>query len=159
MSLCYVVMKSLHLFSLVFAFVFTASWLSAHCQIPCGIFGDALKFSQLEQDIETIKKSGKLIRELSSKDTLSSEDRQQLIRWTTNKEAHAQKIIDDSANYFLAQRVKLDADHYAEKIELLHHIIIYSMKSKQSVEAEPAEMIGKKLAAFKELYLDHSHTH
>lgn len=152
-------MKSLHILTIALASLFTAASLSAHCQIPCGIYGDELKFGELEQHIETIEKSGKLIRELSAKDELSAQDHQQLVRWTTNKETHAQKIIDESANYFLAQRIQPDADHYPEKVELLHHIIVFSMKSKQSVESEPTETLARKLAAFKELYLDHTHEH
>lgn len=152
-------MKLFNILALAFASFFTAASLSAHCQVPCGIYGDELKFGELEQHIETIAKAGKSIREISAKDTLSAQDQQQLIRWTTNKESHAQKIIDETANYFLAQRIKPGADHYAEKVEVLHHIIVYSMKSKQSVDAEPVETLSKKLAVFKGLYLDHSHEH
>ena len=64
-----------------------------------------------------------------------------------------------AANYFLAQRVKLDADHYAEKIELLHHIIVFSMKSKQSTGTDATKVLSEKVAAFKELYLHHEHSH
>lgn len=153
------VMKKIYLLTFALASLFSTASLSAHCQVPCGIYGDEMKFGELEQHIETIAKSSKMIRELSAKDSLSAQDYQQLIRWTNTKEAHAQKIIDETANYFLAQRIKPDADHYADKLEVLHHIIVYSMKSKQSVEDEPVEILAKKLAAFKELYLDHSHAH
>lgn len=152
-------MKILQLLALTLASVFTTASLSAHCQVPCGIYGDELKFGELEQHIQTIAKAGAQIREISAKEELSAQDKQQLIRWTMNKESHAQKIIDESANYFLAQRIKPGADHYAEKLEVLHHIIVYSMKAKQSVEDEPVDILSKKLAAFKELYLDHTHSH
>ena len=109
--------------------------------------------------METIGKSARLIREIAEKDSLSAQDRQQLIRWTVQKEAHAQKIISETADYFLAQRIKPGADHHEEKLELLHHIIVYAMKSKQSVENEPVETLGKKIAAFKALYLHHDHAH
>jgi nickel superoxide dismutase len=75
------------------------------------------------------------------------------------KEAHAQKIISDTADYFLAQRVKPGTDHYAEKLELLHHIIVDAMKSKQSVENAPVESLAKKIAAFRILYLHLDPTH
>ena len=152
-------MKKIYLLTFVLASLFSTASLSAHCQVPCGIYGDEMKFGELEQHIETIAKAGKSIREISAKDTLSAQDQQQLIRWTNNKESHAQKIIDETANYFLAQRIKPGADHYTEKLEVLHHIIVFSMKSKQSVEAEPVETLAEKLAVFKELYLDHSHEH
>ncbi|HBR95512.1 MAG TPA: superoxide dismutase [Opitutae bacterium] len=152
-------MKTFHILTFALASLVSTASLSAHCQVPCGIYGDEMKFGELEQHIETIAKASKSIREIAAKDTLTAQDQQQLIRWTNNKESHAQKIIDETANYFLAQRIKPGADHYADKLEVLHHIIVYSMKSKQSVEDEPVETLSKKVAAFKELYLDHSHEH
>jgi len=152
-------MKSLRIIALALASLITAASLSAHCQVPCGIFGDELKFGELEQHIETIDKAGRLVRELSAKVTLTADDRQKIIRWTMTKETHAQKVIDETANYFLAQRIKTDADHYAEKLEVLHHIIVGAMKTKQSVEKAPVDKLSEKVAVFKELYLDHSHAH
>jgi len=132
---------------------------SAHCQVPCGIYGDELKFGELEQHVETISKAAAQIRELSEKKELTAQDHQQLVRWVNNKESHASKIIDEAANYFLAQRIKPDQDHYKDKLELLHHIIVYSMKSKQSSGSDAPETLGKKIAAFKDIYLHHDHEH
>ncbi|MEM7672383.1 MAG: superoxide dismutase [Ni] [Verrucomicrobiota bacterium] len=133
--------------------------LDAHCQVPCGIYGDELKFGELEQHVETIAKASKELLTYASKDSLSAQDLQQVVRWTTNKESHAAKIIDETANYFLAQRIKPGADHYGEKIELLHHIIVFSMKAKQQADPAAATALGEKVAAFKALYLDHDHAH
>ncbi|MEO0511116.1 MAG: superoxide dismutase [Ni] [Verrucomicrobiota bacterium] len=138
-------------------FVFTANFASAHCQVPCGIFNDELKFSELEQHVETIAKAARLMNEISAKDDSVAYDQQQFVRWTKTKEEHAQKIIDEAANYFLAQRIKTDADHYAEKIELLHHIMVKAMKTKQSTEAEASKVLLEKIEAFEKLYLDHKH--
>lgn len=152
-------MKLHYTLSVLVLSLFSAASLSAHCQVPCGIYGDELKFGELEQHVETIGKAGDQIRAISSKGDLAAQDYQQLVRWTNNKEEHAKKIIDEAANYFLAQRIKPDAEQYAEKVELLHHIIVYSMKAKQSVDNEPVKTLAAKLAAFKALYLDHSHSH
>ena len=152
-------MKKMHLLFFAFVSLFTVYSLSAHCQIPCGIFSDELKFRELDEHVVTIEKSARLIRNLSVKEDLTANDQQQLIRWTTNKETHAQKIIDETANYFLAQRIKTDADHYAEKIKLLHYIIIGAMKTKQSVGMEATDRLSEKIAVFKELYLGHSLAH
>ncbi len=152
-------MKYLKPFLLCLLSIFAINTANAHCQVPCGIFDDEVKFNELEQHIETIAKASRLITELSSKESLSAHDHQQIIRWTNTKEDHAKKIIDEAANYFLAQRVKLDADHYAEKIELLHHIIVFSMKSKQSTGTDATKVLSEKVAAFKELYLHHEHSH
>ena len=145
--------------SILIVTLFVSTSLRAHCQLPCGIYGDKLKFSELEQHIETIHKAGAQIRSIASKGSLSAQDQQQIERWTTNKEDHAQKIIDEVANYFLAQRIALGADHYEEKIELLHHIIVYAMKSKQSAESEPPQILLTKLSTLKELYFNHGKTH
>lgn len=151
-------MKLAKSLALVLFAILTANSLSAHCQVPCGIFADELKFGELEQHIETIGKAGVKIKEISAKETLTANDKQQLIRWTMQKEAHAEKIIDEAANYFLAQRVKPGADEYSKKIESLHLVIVWAMKTKQSVEAEPVEQLSGKLAEFKGLYLaPHSH--
>jgi len=150
-------MRMLHIFAYAFTTLFIAYSLSAHCQVPCGIFSDELKFNELEEHVVTIEKSSRLISELSAKEDLTANDYQQLVRWTTNKETHAQKIIDESANYFLAQRIKTDADHYAEKIEMLHHIIVGAMKTKQSAGKDATAKLIESIAAFKGLYLDHPH--
>ena len=151
-------MRILHILAYAFAALLSASSLSAHCQVPCGIFSDELKFSELEEHVVTIEKSARLISELSAKEDLTANDYQQLVRWTTNKETHAQKIIDETANYFLAQRIKTDADHYAEKIEMLHHVIVHAMKTKQSAGEDATIKLIESIAAFKDLYLDHSQT-
>ena len=150
-------MRILHIFAYSFTTLFIATSLSAHCQVPCGIFSDELKFSELEEHVVTIEKSARLISELSAKEDLTANDYQQLVRWTTNKETHAQKIIDESTNYFLAQRIKTDADHYAKKIEMLHHIIVCAMKTKQSAGKDATAKLVESITVFKLLYLDHPH--
>ena len=144
----------MHILPILIAILLSAASAGAHCQVPCGIYGDELKFGELEQHIETINKAGAQIRSISSKDSLSAQEQQQIVRWTTNKETHAQKVIDEVANYFLAQRILSKADHYEKKVELLHHIIVYAMKSKQSAESEPAQILATKLSTFKRLYFD-----
>lgn len=138
-------------------FLCSFNFAAAHCQVPCGIFDDELKFGELEQHVETITKAARLINEISAKEEPTAHDNQTLVRWTITKEEHAQKIIDEAANYFLAQRIKVGAGHYSEKVELLHHIMVKAMKTKQSTDAEATEKLLEKIAAFKELYLHHHH--
>ena len=154
-----ITMKYITILAATLLSFFAVKSASAHCQVPCGIFGDELKFGEFEQHVETIAKASRLINELAAKEELTATDRQQLIRWTITKEAHATKIIEETATYFLAQRVKVGANHYAEKIELLHHIIVFSMKAKQSANGEAVTTLTVKIAAFKELYLNHDNAH
>ena len=38
-----------------------------HCQVPCGVYTDQLRFEQMLEDQKTIEKASKLIHELSAK--------------------------------------------------------------------------------------------
>ena len=42
-----------------------------HCQVPCGIFDDPAKVSELKQDAATIRKAMVQTNELGTKDALS----------------------------------------------------------------------------------------
>ena len=124
---------------------------SAHCQVPCGIYGDEAKFGELEQHIATVEKAMAQITALSAKADLNQN---QIVRWTINKESHAQKIQDEVSAYFLAQRVKLpeagaDKKAYLNHLELLHQITVYAMKCKQSTDLANVAALKKSLAEYK----------
>ena len=63
----------------------------AHCEIPCGIYGDQTRIDLIKENITTVEKSMKQINELSSS---KKPDHNQLVRWVINKEEHAKKIQD-----------------------------------------------------------------
>jgi Lhr-like helicase len=130
----------------------SAPMLSAHCQVPCGIYADDNVFVSMHKDQETIAKAMQQITELS-KDP--SKNANQLIRWVNNKEKHAQSIQDTVAQYFLAQRVKItetDKAAYAKKLTLLHHITVYAMKCKQTTDLENAKKLHATLDQFHAIY-------
>ena len=81
----------------------------------------------------------------------------QIVRWTINKESHTQKIQDEVAGYFLAQRVKLpaagaDKATYLSHLELLHQITVYAMKCKQTTDLANVAALKKSLASYKAAY-------
>jgi nickel superoxide dismutase len=130
----------------------------AHCQIPCGIYDDKRVFDELEEHVDTIKRS---IEGL--KDSTSSHD---TVRWVINKESHAQKIQDQIAEYFFAQRIKAAAkdsanfESYQTSLELAHKIIVAAMKAKQSDEMKKAEALEAAVKAYRKHYFDlHGHEH
>lgn len=132
--------------------VLSTSDLQAHCQIPCGIYADDNVFVCMHKDHETIAKAMKQIVELS-KDP--GKNANQISRWVTNKEQHAQAIQDVVAQYFLAQRVKIDEadrDAYQKKLTLLHQISVYAMKCKQTTDLANADKLHKAVTAFHEVY-------
>lgn len=128
-----------------------------HCQIPCGIYGDKLKCEEMAQDVQTIAKSMKMIDELS-KD--AGKNANQIVRWVNNKEAHASKLMDTVLNYWLAQRVKLPkktddpevAHAYGTKLHLLHAMIVFSMKCKQTTDVANVKALQDLLHQFHGAY-------
>jgi nickel superoxide dismutase len=131
--------------------------VSAHCQIPCGIYDDETRFTLLNEHITTIEKSMKLITELSAE---GEKNYNQIVRWVTNKEDHARQFMDIVTNYFMAQRIKPadpadKAAHaaYTKKVELLHQMLVYAMKCKQTTDKTHTDKLKTLVADFEKLYL------
>lgn len=130
--------------------------LGAHCQIPCGIYTDALRTAQMYEDMDTIEKAMTEVKRLSS--SSKAEDKHQMIRWITVKEQHAQKIQDTVAEYFMTQRIKPveeggeGYDTYIVQITLLHSLLIDAMKSKQNLDESIPQGMRKTLKAFEKAY-------
>ena len=51
-----------------------------------------------------------------------------------NKERHADEIQEIVTQYFMTQRIKLDMKNYEKQLKLLHQMLIYSMKCKQTTD-------------------------
>ncbi|MBT3382145.1 MAG: superoxide dismutase [Prolixibacteraceae bacterium] len=135
---------------------------NAHCEVPCGIYGDSVRITLLYEHITTVEKSMNMINELSKQD---SPDYNQLVRWVTNKEEHAKKIQEIVSQYFLHQRVKpTTSDNeeaykkYLKQLELLHNISVFAMKSKQSTDLGHIETLREKVHNFEHVYFG-GHTH
>ena len=128
----------------------------AHCEIPCGIYHDETRIHLIKEHIETIEKSMNQIMELSK---ASPVNYNQLIRWTTNKEDHANKIQEIVTQYFMTQRLKpaegADAatrDKYLTKLALLHEMLVSAMKTKQTTDLAHVAKLKKLTSEFHEAY-------
>ncbi len=123
---------------------------AAHCQVPCGIYGDQIRFEQMLEDYKTIAKAMTQINELSAKKDAQSKN--QLVRWVNTKEDHAtktQKIISD---YFMAQRIKSSDDDYAKRLTAAHAVMVAAMKAKQSVDSKTSKALEKAIFDFYRAY-------
>jgi len=131
----------------------------AHCQVPCGIYDDAVRIIQIREHVTTIEKAMKQIEKLAS-DKSSAQNMNQLIRWINTKEEHATFIQSTMANYFLAQRIKpkkkdeAGRQQYVDQTLLLQQIIVAAMKCKQTVDKIEPELVSTLLNQFVELYFD-----
>ncbi len=123
----------------------------AHCQVPCGIYDDPMRIHLMEEHVTTIEKAMKQIA--------AGETDNQTVRWIMNKEKHADELTEIVTYYFMAQRIKPDAENYEEKLKTLHQIIIYSMKAKQTTELANVEKLRELIHHFEHLYIGHDHGH
>jgi len=128
----------------------------AHCEIPCGIYNDEMRFTMIEEHITTIEKAMKEIEHLSGHQPINFN---QIVRWVTNKEKHAEEIQHIVSKYFLTQRVKLvekgdDKAHKMRKehLSLCHEILVYAMKTKQTTDLSNVEKLKSAVKAFKDYY-------
>jgi len=128
----------------------------SHCQIPCGIYDDEGRFTELAEHFTTIEKSMKLVNELSADPKANAN---QLVRWVMNKEAHADKAAEIITYYFMTQRIvpaaptdKAAYDDYVKKLTGLHEMLVYTMKAKQTTDPANVEKLRELLHEFHHAY-------
>ena len=135
-----------------------------HCEVPCGIYGDSLRIDLINEHIATIEKGMNQITELSG---AGSPNYNQLIRWVSNKEHHAEEIQEIVSQYFLHQRIKLTDpndktkyDKYVAQLTYLHEMLVHSMKCKQTTDLENVNKLKAATANFSKSYFGgHKHDH
>ena len=147
---------TLSYFILMIFCLVSAENLFAHCEVPCGIYDDEMRFTMLREDIQTIEKA---MQQVSSLSTEPSPNWNQIVRWVMTKETHADKISDTVTEYFLKQRIKpveplekAEYQKYLEKLILLHKIMVTSMKCKQTLDLENVRALNKLVDDFYKAY-------
>jgi len=126
-----------------------AASAAAHCEIPCGIYDDEARIGMLLEHVATIEKS---MNQITTIEKNKDHNPNQLVRWVMNKENHATELQEIVTQYFLTQRIKFDTKAYDKKLALLHQMLVYAMKCKQSTDlAHTAKLTGL-IQEFKQLY-------
>lgn len=149
------------LFSLILILAFSFRAYS-HCEIPCGIYDDEMRVKLIKEHMTTVEKSINEILKIQKNQPVNYN---QLVRWVTNKEEHANKIMDIVFQYFMTQRIKpakTDEQEMKNKKMLvkLHAIIFNAMKLKQTVDTKYLKEIDSALHDFNHLYFKkHDHKH
>lgn len=156
-------MKSNHFLKPLISTLAVAALLSvgarqadAHCQVPCGIFADQLRFEAMLEDQATIAKANvEMAKHLESmQDNPTALAVNQISRWVTTKEAHAVKIQETIAQYFMAQKIKPgdDQDAYVKKLTAAHAVMQAAMKAKQDPSDEVAAKLKTSILDFYRAY-------
>jgi nickel superoxide dismutase len=112
----------------------------------------------IAEHITTIEKSMKQIAELSE---AKKPNMNQIVRWVQSKDKHADDISHIVTYYFMAQRIKpVEKSEgkayakYVKKLTLLHEMLVYSMKAKQTTDLSNVEKLRTSLADFKTTYFE-----
>ena len=133
-----------------------ASLARAHCEIPCGIYDDEMRILAIQEDVLTVEKSMASIRELSAE---AKPNWNQLVRWVTNKEEHAERIQHVVTQYFLTQRIKLPKagdeaarSAYLDQLATLHELLVTAMKLKQTTDQASVDRARELVDAFAAQY-------
>lgn len=135
----------------------------SHCEVPCGIYDDTMRMNMMAEHARTIEKGMNQIKMLRASE---EKNYNQLVRWIMNKEDHADQLSHIVTQYFMKQRIK-PAEHnekekyedYVHKLTLLHRIMVYSMKCKQTTDLENVAELKKYLKEFRMAYLGGSAHH
>ena len=134
-------------------FIFSTGYvvsLSAHCQIPCGIYTDNMRIEMIQEHLLTIEKSMNQIIDLEKAGLTHHSN--QLVRWIMNKDEHADQLQEIVSQYFMTQRIKLDMENYEKQLGLLHQMLIYSMKCKQTTDLTNTTKLKSIVNDFEALY-------
>ena len=143
--------------NLIVPFLLLQGSLLAHCQVPCGIYNDAARIIQIQEDFSTIQKAMTKIKELSQQQDATSMN--QLTRWIMTKEEHASKIQKVISDYFLTQRIKAKTEGseyntYVKQTTTLHQILVSAMKCKQTIDKQNVILGINLIDQFVERYFD-----
>ena len=144
--------KKMKIYFLSVILFLSANSVYGHCQVPCGIYDDAVRILLIQEDFSTIKKAMSEIKNYSKKDDPQSLN--QLSRWISTKEDHATNIQNVISSYFLIQRVKSKNSNYVEHLKLLHEVLVYAMKCKQSIDVTYVDSGLNSINKFSKSYLD-----
>ena len=122
----------------------------AHCEVPCGIFADQMRFEKMLEDTATMKKAmGKIVELADKKDAQSLN---QAVRWINTKEEHAKETQHTIAQYFMAQRIKPSQEDYVKRLTTAHAVMTAAMKCKQTTDVAQADALKEAILAFHKAY-------
>jgi nickel superoxide dismutase len=128
----------------------------SHCEVPCGIYNDEMRFTMMTEHIQTIEKAMQQIMQLSKE---SPQNMNQIVRWIMNKEKHAEEIQHIISQYFLTQRIKSPdseekqaAERYVKQLTICHQILVYTMKTKQTTDLDNVKLLKSAVEQFKKIY-------
>ncbi len=123
--------------------------LSAHCQIPCGIYHDAMVYDQVDQYIETMFKGMTII---SDNKFENAHDKNEFVRWVIEKEKESNNIAELITFYFLQQKIKPGEENTPKRLASAHKLLFLAMQIKQGTTTEVVNQFADEWDEFKVMF-------
>lgn len=123
--------------------------ISAHCQMPCGIYHDELVYNQIDQYAETMYKAVAVLNDLHLDDVKEKND---FCRWVMQKENASNEIAEVICKYFLMQKIKPGEDDTAKKLVEAHKLLFGIVQIKQNTDIKFVEKFTEDWEKFKLMF-------
>ena len=136
------------IFTILLALTPLTSSLSAHCQMPCGIYNDQMVYDEVNQFYLTVFKA---VKALENNKFQTDEDRNQYVRWVMTKERLCNEIATLLTTYFFQQKI-MPIDDNRDMVNSLHQLLFQLVAIKQNVDIKIVKDFGKEWENFKNLF-------
>ncbi len=126
-----------------------------HCEVPCGIYDDQARVKTMYEHINTI---AKCIGEINTLSKAEKPNYNQLVRWITTKDDHANQFQHIVTQYFMTQRLipvkpgEKNYEKYITELTQMHELLVKAMKCKQGTDAALPEDMRRILHDFQHSY-------
>ena len=125
------------------------SQLTAHCQMPCGIYHDDMVYDQIDQFVETVYKG---ISVMNGNKFSSTKDRNEYIRWVIQKENCCNDAAELISSYFLQQKIKPNEDDTVKRLVSAHKLLFMLVAIKQNSDLEFVKQFNEEWEKFKLMF-------
>lgn len=123
--------------------------LSAHCQMPCGIYHDDMVYDQIDQFVETVYKG---ISVLNESKFSSVKERNEFVRWVGEKESACTEAANLITVYFLQQKIKPGEDDTVKRLTSAHKLLFLLVAIKQNPDLEYVKQFNEEWEKFKLMF-------
>ncbi|MGZ3634297.1 MAG: superoxide dismutase [Ni] [Parachlamydiaceae bacterium] len=142
-------MKQFSLMISSLIFLLSQNQLSAHCQMPCGIYHDDMVFDQIDQYVETMYKG---ISVLNNNKFSNPKERNEFIRWVIEKEQASDEVASLLNSYFLQQKIKGNEPDTDKRLKAVHNLLTRCVAIKQNADLKFVEDFSDEWEKFKLLF-------
>jgi len=123
--------------------------ITAHCQMPCGIYHDEMVFDFIDQYVETMYKAISILTEFK---TSTPKELNTFVRWVIEKEQASDDVAELITKYFLQQKIKPGEPDTDKCLRSAHQMLFYMVQIKQNTDLGVLEKFADEWERFKLLF-------